>query len=189
MCTPVSHTPIRCALKLHPLFEPLFFHNLLHLRSGLAVQVDALQLFPGRISDDKLRVVVLDPLYLGVPVLLPLLLLLQPLLQVPVVGLIQSSARAGLKPTIGRRVRHERRLGDSLVVAAPRHLASVHHDRCHHAVIVQRRPSGTAHQQHRSQAAAHPHGHLGSKQRVLAAIGSELLQWILETSPIWSIPR
>ena len=39
----------------------------------------------------QVRIVVLDPLDLDVPVLLPLLIIFQPLLQIPVVGLVQRS--------------------------------------------------------------------------------------------------
>jgi hypothetical protein len=44
--------PMALVTQLHPLFEPLLLHNLLHLRAGLAVQVNSLQLLPSRISDD-----------------------------------------------------------------------------------------------------------------------------------------
>ena len=87
---PLSLQTTWCALilELHPLLELFVLHNLLHLRARLAVQVDALELLPSRVSDDKVWVVVLDPLHLNIAVLLPLLLLFQPLLQVPVMGLI-----------------------------------------------------------------------------------------------------
>ena len=91
--------------------------------------------------------------------LLPLLVLLQPLLQVPVVGLIQGSARAGLKPPVRRRVGDKRRLGDPLVVAAAGDLPPVRHDGGHHAVLVDRaaRDHAGAEQQQAGSEAAHRH--------------------------------
>ena len=81
-------------------------------------------------------IVVLDPLHLDVAVHLPLLLLLQPLLQLPVVGLVQVSAGARLKPAVRGRVRHERGLRDALVVAGARDLRAVLHDGGDRAVLV-----------------------------------------------------
>lgn len=156
--SPSFRAPI--ILKLHSLLESLVLHDLLHLRARLSVQVDSLQLLPSRISDDELRVMVLNPLHLDVPVLLPLLVLLQPLLQVPVVGLVQGSARAGLKPPVRRRVGDKGRLGDPLIVAAAGDLLPVRHDGGHHAVLVDRAArnhAGAEQQQAAGSEAAHRH--------------------------------
>lgn len=94
-----------------------------------AVEINSLLLVASSVSDDQIRVVVMNPFHFGVAVLFPLLIVLEKLPNFGILPLVQGSSGARLKATVRGGGRHEGGAGDTVVEDGPVDLPAVTHVR------------------------------------------------------------